>query len=360
MNTVGIIGAGQLGQMLGFAAQKLGLKCIFIDPSENPPAAAAGRVITAEFDDAIALAELARRCDVITYEFENVPVAAVRAIESVCPVLPPPIALERAQDRLAEKQLFEALQIPIPSYRIVNVAADLQDAVETLGLPLVIKTRRFGYDGKGQAILRDPESATAVFESLGGRDLIAEQFVEFECEVSAIGARSVGGEVVNYALSENEHRDGVLRLSRAPAGNDSLADLANDYVGRLLKELQYVGVLALELFVIGGRLWANEFAPRVHNSGHWTIEGANASQFENHLRAVTGMPLADTAVIGFPGMLNIVGAMPDNLTKFDAASAIVHDYGKAPRPGRKLGHATLIGDNIEDRDVRLQQLQNVL
>jgi 5-(carboxyamino)imidazole ribonucleotide synthase len=360
LNTVGIIGAGQLGQMLGFAAEKLGLRCIFIDPSENPPAAATGRVIAAAFDDADALEELARCCDVITYEFENVPVAAVRAIEAACPVLPPPPALERAQDRLAEKQLFEALRIPIPGYSVIDVAEDLQRAAENPGLPLVVKTRRLGYDGKGQAILRDPGRAATVFDELGGRDLIAEQFVNFDYEVSAIGARSPSGEVVTYALSRNEHRDGILRLSRAPAGNALLTAMASDYLERLLTELHYVGVLALELFVDGDKLLANEFAPRVHNSGHWTIEGANASQFENHLRAITGMPLADTAVTGFPGMVNIIGSMPSDLTIFEAAGAIVHDYGKAPRPGRKLGHATLIGDSIEDRDARLLQLQDAL
>ena len=199
-----------------------------------------------------------------------------------------------------------------------------------------------------------------MFEDLGGRDLIAEQFVGFDYEVSAIGARNPGGEVVTYALSGNEHRDGILKSSLAPAGDVSLAAIADDYLERLLTKLHYVGVLALELFVDGDKLLANEFAPRVHNSGHWTIEGANASQFENHLRAITGMPLASTSTIGFPGMLNIIGRMPGDLTEFEAAGAIVHDYGKAPRPGRKLGHATLIGDSIEDRDTRLRWLQNVL
>ena len=357
---MGIIGAGQLGQMLGFAADKLGLRCIFIDPSDNPPAAATGRIISAAFDDADALAELAQCCDVITYEFENVPVAAVRAIESDCPVLPPPLALERAQDRMAEKQLFESLQIPIPGYRKIDRVEDLQLAADSLGLPLVVKTRRLGYDGKGQAILRDPGSAAAVFRDLGGRDLIAEQFVTFDYEVSAIGARSPVGEIVTYALSGNEHREGILRLSRAPAGDESLTAIANGYLDRLLTELRYVGVLALELFVDGDTLLANEFAPRVHNSGHWTIEGAIASQFENHLRAITGMPLADPSVIGFPGMANIIGKMPADLTIFEAADATVHDYGKSPRPGRKLGHATLIGDSVADRDARLLKLQDVL
>lgn len=360
MNTIGIIGAGQLGQMLGIAAARLGLECIFLDPSENPPAASVGRVITAAFDDVAALTTLAESCDVITYEFENVPVASVRAIESKCPVYPPPPALEYAQDRLGEKQLFESLQIPIPGYRAIDSADDLQQAASSLGLPLVVKTRRLGYDGKGQAVLRDESDALNVFESLGGKDLIAEQFVSFDREVSAIGVRSVSGSIVTYPLSENEHHDGILRVSRALAVDNQLRTIANDYLDRLLTRLEYVGVLALELFVEGNRLLANEFAPRVHNSGHWTIEGAVTSQFENHLRAIAGIPLADTSARGFPGMVNIIGSMPDDFSVYEAADAVVHDYGKSARPGRKLGHATVVGSSAEERDKQLQRLQDAL
>jgi len=360
MNTIGIIGAGQLGQMLGIAAARLGLECIFLDPSENPPAASVGRVIAAAFDDEAALTTLAESCDVITYEFENVPVASVRAIESMCPIYPPPPALEYAQDRLEEKQLFESLQIPIPGYRAIDSADDLQQAAASLGLPLVVKTRRLGYDGKGQAVLRDENDASKVFESLGGKDLIAEQFVSFDREVSAIGVRSVSGSIVTYPLSENEHRDGILRVSRALAVDDQLRIIANDYLDRLLTRLEYVGVLALELFVDGNRLLANEFAPRVHNSGHWTIEGAVTSQFENHLRAIAGIPLSDTSVRGFPGMVNIIGSMPDDFSLYQAADAVIHDYGKSARPGRKLGHATVVGRSAEERDKQLQRLQDAL
>lgn len=346
--------------MLGVAAGQLGLDCVFLDPSENPPAASVGRMISAAFDDRKALAILADTSDVVTYEFENVPVSAVRAISSSCAVFPPPQALEYAQDRLAEKLLFESLRIPVPRYRAIDSAYDLKQAAETLELPLVVKTRRLGYDGKGQAVLRNKEDAARVFDALGGQDLIAEQLIQFDREVSAIGARSASGRVVTYALCENQHRSGILRVSRAPATGVRLRAVADEYLGRLMTKLQYVGVLALELFVKDDRLLANEFAPRVHNSGHWTIEGAETSQFENHLRAITGVTLADTSTVGFPGMVNIIGSMPDDLSVFEAANAVVHDYGKKARPGRKLGHATIVGVSIENRDQRLLSLQDEL
>ena len=346
--------------MLGFAAQSLGLQCMFLDPSQDPPAAVAGPVISEAFDSLDALAKLARDCDVITYEFENVPVASVMAIEADCRISPPPAALEYAQDRLAEKQLFESLQIPVPGFRVVDSTADLRQAAEALGVPLVVKTRRFGYDGKGQAILRDAADADAVVSELGGSGLIAEQFVRFDREVSAIGVRAVSGQIVTYPLSQNQHREGILRVSRAPAEDGRIGAAANDYLYRLLTKLNYVGVLALELFVCGDSLFANEFAPRVHNSGHWTIEGANVSQFENHIRAVTGMPVVEPSLYGFPGMINIIGTMPFDKELFHKSAAVLHDYGKSQRPGRKLGHATVIGNSISDRDARLTGLQMAL
>lgn len=357
MNKVGIVGAGQLGQMLGYAGQALGLECIFLDPADSPPAGTVGAVIKADFDDQAALASLAEHCDVISYEFENVPVAAVRAIESACPVYPPPAALECAQDRLAEKQLFEKLGIPIPGYRQVDSAADLETAADELGFPLVVKTRRLGYDGKGQAILRDRGECAAVVDSLGGKELIAEQFVAFDREVSAIGVRSVGGTIVQYALSENQHRNGILRVSRAPADEGALARHAAEYLELMLGELSYVGTLALELFVCGDTLLANEFAPRVHNSGHWTIEGTHCSQFENHMRAICGIPLQDPGITGFPGMVNVIGEMPADPGVIEAQNAVMHDYGKSARPGRKLAHMTVVGDTEEDRDRRIDKLQ---
>ena len=308
---IGIIGAGQLGQMLGYAARNLGVNCRFVDPSDAPPAADVGEVIQRPFDDASALAELASTCDVVTYEFENVPVAALRRIDGKVPVYPPAAALRHAQDRLDEKRLFDQLDIPLPGYRTIDSREDIATAIDQLGLPLVIKTRRLGYDGKGQFVIRERDDVDSAWKSLGGNSLIAEQWVNFDYEVSAIGARNVAGDIVIYPLSRNVHEDGILRTSRSPVDAPHLADRAETYVRRLLGHLDYVGVLALELFVCDNDLLANEFAPRVHNSGHWTIEGAATSQFENHLRAIMNKPLGSTASLGHAGMINLIGDIPD-------------------------------------------------
>ncbi len=273
---IGIIGAGQLGQMLGEAARELGHECLFLDPSENPPASSVGEVVRAAFDDAAALADVAGRSDVITYEFENVPVDALRELGGNIGVFPPLDALEQAQDRLKEKHLFESLDIPLPAFRAVDSVDDLERAAADIGLPLVVKTRRFGYDGKGQYVLRSVEDCARAVEELGGRGLIAEAWVPFDFEVSVIGVRSQSGEIAVWPLTENRHDDGILSVSRAPLVDSNLEAMAGDYVSRMLERLDYVGVLALELFVADGALLANEFAPRVHNSGHWTIEGANS------------------------------------------------------------------------------------
>jgi 5-(carboxyamino)imidazole ribonucleotide synthase len=357
---VGIIGAGQLGQMLGFAAQELGIACRFLDPSESPPAAAAGEVIRRPFDDAGALADLAGSSDIITYEFENVPVAALSQIGDRVPIYPPPAALSSAQDRLAEKRLFDELQIPLPRYRAVDSFDDLRAAADTIGLPLVVKTRRFGYDGKGQFLVREKDDIEAAWEALGGSALIAEEWLNFDYEVSAIGVRSPGGEIVTYPLTQNEHAGGILRRSRAPVHAPALEQMADAYMSAMLARLDYVGVLALELFVAGDRLLANEFAPRVHNSGHWTIEGAVTSQFANHLRAVTNQPLGATACRGHAGMLNLIGEIPEAARQLGIPGCWLHDYGKSPRPGRKLGHITVVADSAAERDERLDQVEAAL
>jgi len=355
---IGIIGAGQLGQMLGFAARDLGVECRFLDPSISPPAAVCGEVIQRPFDDAVALAELAATCDVITYEFENVPVGALQQIDGKAPIYPPVDALRHAQDRLDEKQLFEQLGIPLPAYHAIDAPEDLATAAETLGLPLVIKTRRLGYDGKGQFVVRSPTDIDAAWKALGGQPLIAEQWISFDYEVSSIGARNVDGEVEIYALSLNYHRDGILRTSRSPVDAPRLREEAAAYLRLLLEHLNYVGVLALELFVIGGQLLANEFAPRVHNSGHWTIEGAATSQFENHLKAVMNLPLGSAASIGHAGMINLIGAIPDSARSLKGVH--LHDYGKKPRPGRKLGHITVVADSAEDRDALVDKIDKTV
>ena len=345
---IGIIGAGQLGQMLGFAARDLGHDCFFLDPAERPPAAKAGPVIQAPFDDPVALSVLAEKVDVVTYEFENVPVDALLDIADAVPVYPPPEALRLAQDRLDEKQLFGRLDIPLPRYHAVDSIDELRAAVESIGLPLVVKTRRFGYDGKGQFVVTDEQQVDEAWAGIGGVPLIAEQWVEFDYEVSAIGVRSVGGEIAAYCLTQNEHAGGILRVSRAPVADERLTAQATDYLARMLEHLDYVGVLALELFVVGDELLANEFAPRVHNSGHWTIEGAETSQFANHVLAVTGGAPASTAAVGHAGMVNLIGAIPDAARQ--SGIGTLHDYGKSPRPGRKLGHITVVADSAAERD----------
>ena len=349
---IGIIGAGQLGQMLGFAARDLKVQCRFVDPSEDPPAAASGYVVPAAFDDPEALAVLAEECDVVTYEFENVPVEALQLIDGKVPVYPPAAALRHAQDRLHEKRLFDELEIPLPGYHPIGSRQAMQDAMDKLGLPMVVKTRRLGYDGKGQFVVRSADELDAAWDELSGVPLIAEQFVPFDYEVSCIGARNVDGDIVIYPLSHNVHGDGILRISKSPIEAPALQDKAADYVRCLLQHLDYVGVLALELFVLGEELLANEFAPRVHNSGHWTIEGSETSQFENHLRAVMNLPLGSTESCGHAGMVNLIGEISAATRALEVGE--LHDYGKAPRPGRKLGHVTIIGDTPEARDALVE------
>lgn len=354
---IGIIGAGQLGQMLGFAARDMGLNCRFLDPSEAPPAAATGEVIRRPFGDPAALAELADSSDVVTYEFENVPVEALLGIADRVPVFPPPAALRSAQDRLSEKRLFDDLHIPLPAYRAIDSLDDLQAAMHSIGLPLVLKTRRFGYDGKGQCVVNTPDDVDDAWRKLAGADLIVEEWLDFDFEVSVIGARSAGGESATYPLTRNEHQDGILRRSRAPVEAPGLAEKAESYMNALLDHLDYVGVLALELFVVGDRLLANEFAPRVHNSGHWTIEGAETSQFENHLRAITNQPLGPTACRGHSGMLNLIGEIPEGARKLAMPGCWLHDYGKSPREGRKLGHITVVAESAGERDEGLRKIE---
>ncbi len=360
MKKVGIIGAGQLGQMLGYAGKRLGLDCVFLDPSDNPPAATVGPVLKFPFDDREGLAKLVAQTDIVTYEFENVPVAAVENLSQSTNVFPPPQALQHAQDRLVEKSLFSTLNIPVPAFRTVDSENDLLAACAEIGLPIVLKTRRLGYDGKGQTIVRDEAGITVALAELGGKDLIAEQWVAFDREVSAIGVRSVSGETAFYALTENQHSDGILSISKAPAGTGTLDCRASDYLRKLLDHLNYVGVMALELFVVDGKLLANEFAPRVHNSGHWTIEGAATSQFANHLRAILDLPLGATDMLGCAGMLNLIGNIPAQAADMKFPACHLHDYGKEPRPGRKLGHITVVTQDRAEREALLEQVSKLL
>ena len=341
---VAVLGGGQLGRMLALEGIPLGRRFTFLEPSPDPPAGALGTVIAASYDDPAALARIAEAADVVTYEFENVPAASAAYLADRLPVLPPPAALSATQDRLAEKQMFKTLGIPTAPFHRLDTSADLDRALAATALPTVIKTRRFGYDGKGQVVARSRAEAAAALETLGP-GLIAERFIRFERELSILAVRGCDGHRVSYPLTENHHRGGILRTSYAPAPEvtPALQSSAEALVGRVLDELDYVGVLAIELFETGGRLLANEMAPRVHNSGHWTLDGADTSQFENHIRAVTGLPLAAPRVPGPSAMLNIIGELPDTAAVIAVPGTHLHLYDKAPRPARKLGHVNITG-----------------
>ena len=369
--TIGILGAGQLGRMLALAGYPHGLRFRFFDPAPASPASHLAEQICAPYDDEGALRRFAEGLALVTYEFENVPVAAARLLERHLPVYPPPAALEAAQDRLVEKQFFQRLGIPTPPFAAVDDRAGLDAAVRQLGLPAVLKTRRMGYDGKGQALLRSPEDAADAWRQLGGQPLILEAHVPFTRELSIIAVRGRDGATACYPLVENLHRGGILRRSVAPAPDvtPELQEQAERYAARALDALQYVGVLAIELFEVPGAagcgahspaLLANEMAPRVHNSGHWTIEGAATSQFENHLRATLGLPLGSTAARGHAAMLNLIGATPEPAAVLALPEAHLHCYGKEPRPGRKLGHITLRADDPQTLAERLERLERIL
>ncbi|MBI5310217.1 MAG: 5-(carboxyamino)imidazole ribonucleotide synthase [Actinobacteria bacterium] len=341
--SVGIVGGGQLGRMLALAAAPLGIECTVLDPADDACASVAANHLRAEFDDTAALARLSTECDAVTFEFENVPAEGLAAVNLP---RPPASALAASQDRLTEKQLFERIGIATAPYRAVETLDELRDAVAEIGTPAVLKTRRLGYDGKGQARLADPSDTEDAWSTIGAAPAIIEGLVEFERELSIVAVRGAGGEMAFYPLTENVHRHGILRESRAPAAVDaagaaSLAQTARRYAQSLLDELDYVGVLALELFQHGPRLLANEFAPRVHNSGHWTIDAAPTSQFENHIRAVAGLPLGATEPAGECVMLNLIGGAPSTEQILAVPGAHLHLYGKQPRPGRKIGHVTL-------------------
>jgi len=356
--TVGIVGAGQLGRMLALAGYPLGLDFLCLDPARDAPAGRVAPLLTGAFTDQRLLAQLARRCEVITFDWENVSVASLKAArrQARTRICPPLAALATGQDRVAEKRLFERLRIPTTRWQAVGSARELQRALRRVGLPGVLKTRRMGYDGKGQALIRSPAAAAHAFAQLGAVPLLYEEFVPFDAEVSIIGARSTGGEMAVYPLCGNVHGQGILRLTCAPAGTRRLQQLAARYLMRVLTHFGYSGILTIEFFVRGSRLIANEMAPRVHNSGHWTIEGACTSQFENHLRAILGLPLGDTRALGHAAMINLIGALPPPAKLLAVPGLHLHDYGKAPRPGRKVGHCTLVEATAARRDARARAL----
>ncbi len=370
--TIGILGGGQLGYMLALAGYPLGLHFRFFDPSPEAPVGRIASRVTADFSDESALEKFANGLELVTYEFENVPATAVRFLTGRVPVYPPPSALEVAQDRLREKNLFVDLGIPTTEFAPVANRDALDAAIQKIGLPAMLKTCRMGYDGKGQWLLRTTEDVTRAKNELPATNssparssdeksevpFVLERFVNFARELSVLAVRARTGETAVYPLVENHHRGGILRLSLAPAPrlDPAIQRAAEATVNSVFDELQYVGVLAIEFFELNGRLLANEMAPRVHNSGHWTIEGALTSQFENHLRAVVGLPLGSTHAIGSSAMLNLIGELPDSADVLSIRDAHLHLYGKSPRAGRKLGHVTLRASSTEQLASRLAEL----
>jgi 5-(carboxyamino)imidazole ribonucleotide synthase len=345
--------------MLALAGIPLGIEFRFLDPSPDATAGALGALVIGPLGDETALAHVTENAAVVTYEWEGVPAAGARFVAATgVPVLPPPVALDVSQDRVREKELCRRLGIGTPAFAVVDDRADLERAVKELGLPGVLKTRRGGYDGKGQVTLREPGDVEHAWFELGGVPLVLESQVPFDRELSVLAVRGRDGATACWPLVENHHEGGILRRSYAPAAahTEQLQAAAEGLAGKLLDELEYVGVLAVELFDVHGELLVNELAPRVHNSGHWSIEGAVTSQFENHLRAILGWPLGSTAAIGVNAMVNFIGATPDPAAVLAIPGAHLHDYAKAPRPGRKVGHVTITAGDAGELQARVARL----
>lgn len=337
---VGILGGGQLARMLALAGLPLGLRFVFLDPAEDACARHLGEHLCGAYDDPALLARLAAQCDRVTFEFENVPARSIEILAEQLPVYPAAGALAVARDRMREKTLFRDLEIPTVPFKVIDSLDDLRAAVAELGLPAILKTRTMGYDGKGQVMLRNEADIEPAWQQLGAASLILEGFADFQREVSIVAARDKNGNCCFYPLSENVHENGILKSSVSRV-DDPCTPQAEAYARKLLNELDYVGVMALELFHVGEQLLANEMAPRVHNSGHWTIEGAVTSQFENHLRAILGWPMGSTEANGYAAMVNFIGTLPATEKLLAIPDLHLHAYDKAPRPGRKVGHATV-------------------
>lgn len=358
---IGIVGGGQLGRMLALAAQPLGIRCTVLDARDECCAGDAAAHIHGAFDDDTALNELASRSDAITFEFENVHVDALRAMTGT-KIFPPLDALAAAQDRLIEKTLFQSLGIETPRFAAIGSIDDLRRAASEIGLPAVLKTRRMGYDGKGQFVLRENTDIERAWNELGGTPLILESFVPFDRELAIVAVRMRDGTMATYPLAQTRHIDGILAESIAPPPRVSTETAASavQAVTAIAETLDYVGVLALELFDCGGRLLANEFAPRVHNSGHWTIDGAVCSQFENHVRAVLDLPLGSTACVRPTAMLNLIGRTPPLGALANFSDLHIHLYRKAEKPGRKVGHVTISADSHEALETALTPIRRLI
>ncbi|MEO5813141.1 MAG: 5-(carboxyamino)imidazole ribonucleotide synthase [Rhodanobacter sp.] len=363
---LGILGGGQLARMLALAAAPLGVKCLVVDGHADACAGQVATLLVADWADHAKLRAFAEQVDAVTFDFENVPAATARALADKVTVWPAPEALAISQDRVPEKTLFRECGIMTAEFAAVNTRAELDQALARIGAPAVLKTRRFGYDGKGQFRLKTLADADAAWSELSvpgaEHGLILEAFVPFARELSVIAVRGRDGEFHTWPLTQNCHTDGVLAMSLAPAPDIAALQPRADALARTLAErLNYVGVFALELFVTSdGQLLGNEMAPRVHNSGHWTIEGAHTSQFENHVRAVLGMPLGDTGARGVSVMFNWLGELPAMTPVLRTVDAHWHDYGKQARPGRKTGHATVCAPDAATLAERVAALAQTL
>jgi len=358
---IGILGGGQLGRMLALAAYPLGMRVRVFDPAADACAGQVAEHVCAPFGDEAALRRFAAGLDVVTFEWENVPEEAARLLAAELPVRPSPEALAAAQDRLAEKNLFRSAGIETARFLPVDSLDDLESAVPAIGVPAVLKSRRGGYDGKGQYVVRSAADIEAAWAAVGGA-CIVESFVEFERELSIVAARGLGGETRFYPLVENRHRDGILRLTLAPAPGltPELQAAGESIAQRVMETLEYTGVIAIELFQCGDKLLANELATRVHNSGHWTLDGAAMSQFENHMRAVAGLPLGDASACRPTAMVNLIGALPETAKVLSVEGAHLHLYGKEPRPGRKLGHVNVTAADEGQLQRRLRAVLQLL
>lgn len=349
---VGIVGGGQLARMMALAGHPLGLQFTVLDPARDACAGAVADLIVAPFDDVAALKALAQNCDVITFDFENVSVSALEQLDQAM-VRPNPGMLAVAQDRLAEKQMFARLGIPTAPYAAPDAKLDLSGALQETGMPAIIKTRRMGYDGKGQLRIQSADDAETAAGSLAGADVIVEGMVPFDRELSQVSVRSPTGEIRHYPLVENKHKDGILASTFAPARVTHQKQVAEEAAVAILEEFDYVGVLAIEFFEVEGRLVANEIAPRVHNSGHWSLDGAITSQFENHIRAILGWPLGACDAVGCTAMINWIGAMPNPSLGLGCDHTHWHSYAKAPRPGRKVGHTNICAATLPELHAKM-------
>jgi 5-(carboxyamino)imidazole ribonucleotide synthase len=362
---LGVLGGGQLARMLALAGAPLGVNTLVVDSSADACAGQVAPLVVADWTDYVALEAFAAQVDVVTFDFENVPAETAHWLAERVSVFPAPQALAVAQDRLAEKTLFRECGLPTPAFMTVDTREQLDQALAAVGAPAILKTRRLGYDGKGQFRLREASDADAAWAALGAQasrhGLILEAFVPFERELSVLAVRGRDGDFRTWPLTRNWHTDGVLAMSLAPAPDiEQLQQRATELARILAERLDYVGVFALELFVKDGELLGNEMAPRVHNSGHWTIEGAHTSQFENHVRAVLGLPLGDTGARGLSSMFNWIGDLPDAAPVLHAVDAHWHDYGKQARPGRKVGHATVCAPDTRQLAARLAEIAGAL